>query len=124
MNKFIAKVLLVLLIAISVNTMVGIVRYNYNDPIAFTVRFNKSYITLPQKAGHSNGVLHILPHFDMSRENFPDTIVRKFDRYGFSNPVKCANPKIIFTGDSYLDDPFLNSDSGIQAKTNLIFNYN
>ena len=114
MRKFILKIILVLSPVIIFNILFGILRYNQRDKtIPYLQNFNKQYITLAQIDHNVGFVESDSQQFDMSREFRYSKMMRYRDCFGFQNFNDIKNPKVLFIGDSFLDDPFLSYDKGL-----------
>jgi hypothetical protein len=114
MKKFILKIVIVILPILCMNLILGVIRYkNGDETIPYRQNWYKQYITHEQKYNEIGRVVSDFQTFDMSREVRKCRMVRYKDKWGFQNTDDIKNPKIIFIGDSFFNDPFLSYQQGL-----------
>ena len=109
------------------NIIIGIIRNYFKDPIPYFENYRKYFLTGNAKNSKINMYEKSLGFFcDMSKQmEYPfgnDSILRVYDKFGFSNVYQNKFPDIIFIGDSFLNDPFTSCNNGIQSLTDNMFN--
>jgi hypothetical protein len=120
MKIFISKIITLILILLLLNYILGIIRLKIGDPITYTSNRNSELITLNQQKFLINLQMKILPINEMSNEPAygKDSVKKTFDQFGFSNVIQNRSPYLLYIGDSFFDDPLLNSVDGILSLTN------
>ena len=127
MKKFINKLLLLSFISLLPNLLVGLIRLLMNDDmIPFSLNISKDFELLAKKRESIYTFKKLPPPInDMSnRPVRDDSLIRCIDRYGSSNVQRNPAPIILYIGDSFFEDPRMNTIDGLQSQTNHIFNKN
>jgi hypothetical protein len=98
----------------------GMLRMKVDDEINYKVNKREEYITANHYNGRCDTALFIKTRTDLGHDSLhlPQGILRICDAYGFSNVVSNPNPEVLFIGDSFFDDPHINTTEGIQALFN------
>ncbi len=117
MKKFILKASLFIGIILSINLVMGFVRLQLKDEITYRRNQQAKCVTINQYVGRADTQMYLKTVTDLRLDSIalPLGIHRIYDAYGFSNAFPNKAPKILFIGDSFLDDPHIATDSGIQA---------
>ena len=123
MKKFILKTLLILFVSILPNVIVGFLRLGVNDFIPYTINydlFQARYARyLEDSLINKSETVRVKPVGDLNNLSFAgDPIIRSVDFFGFSNEYDNRRPEVLFIGDSFFNDPHLNSSMGIQSEVN------
>lgn len=116
MKRILLKLSCFLALAISVNASVGYLRYKVEDEIPYKQNRRAAYMTQHQFLGRAGKKMMLKTRTDLGHDslNLPHGIWRVFDAYGFSNVQVNPQPKILFIGDSFLDDPHTPTNQGVQ----------
>ena len=127
MKKFINQLLLLSFISLLPNLLVGLIRLLMNDDmIPFSLNLSKDF-ELHAKKRESIYSFNKLPPPINDMSNRPvsdDSLIRSLDRYGSSNIQRNPAPVILYIGDSFFEDPRMNTIDGLQSQTNHLFNKN
>jgi|GEM_PF-4312797 len=120
MRKFIRKSVLLLFIVVLINLSMGILRIMAEDEITYVTNRKEEFVTANQYYGRADTSVYIKTRTDLGHDsiNLPKGILRICDHYGFSNVAENKTPEMLYIGDSFFDDPHVNSTEGIQALTN------
>lgn len=126
MKQFLSKILLLSLLALSINLLVGFARLKVEDEIPYRVNKRESFVTANQFNGRCDTTVFVKSRTDLGHDslNLPNGVLRICDAYGFSNVVANNSPDILFIGDSFFDDPHINTTEGLQALCNKNMNRN
>ena len=125
MKKFLLTIVLLVVPIIVINTIVGLIRLKITCDDAIPIEINKGaqYFTKNEQLGYKNGIFILNnKHFDLSKEIYKKTLVKKYDAFGFSNLYPNKNPNVLIIGDSFFADPFIDTKNGLQAKINNSYN--
>lgn len=123
MKKFILYTFVVFIVSILPNTFIGLIRLGVNDFIPYTINYK---LFQSRYARYMNDSVHksfesfkIIPVGDLNNEPFVGApINRSLDYFGFSNKSENRQPEILFIGDSFFNDPNMNTSMGIQSMVN------
>lgn len=120
MRKFISKSALLLFIVVLINLLMGFIRLQAEDEITYISNRKEEFVTANQFYGRADTAVYIKSRTDLGHDsiNLPGGILRICDHYGFSNVADNKAPEMLYIGDSFFDDPHLNSIEGIQSLTN------
>lgn len=126
MKQFLGKILVLSLLAISINLVVGFARLKVEDEIPFRVNKKEAFVTANHFNGRCDTTVFAKSRTDLGHDslNLPNGALRICDAYGFSNVVANNAPDILFIGDSFFDDPHINTKEGLQALCNKKLNRN
>ena len=129
MQKFLFKISTIIILSLTPNILIGIIRSSLKDPIPFVLNFNNHFLNRNEQDGRINMAEKSAPgvnDMNKQKEFMPgkEFVIRVYDKFGFSNVHQNRSPEIIFIGDSFLDDKFESSLNGIQSLTNKRFNKN
>lgn len=120
MKQFLKKISVFCLLALSLNLLIGIARLQVEDEIPYRVNKREAFVTANQFNGRCDTAVYVTSRTDLGHDslNLPKGVLRICDAYGFSNAQANSNPDILFIGDSFFDDPHLNTSEGLQAMCN------
>ena len=127
MKKFIQKTIIITFVLLFPNIFIGLIRLKNNDDmIPFVINTSKDFEAQAKKRTAVYSPLKMPPPMnDMSRKLIrSDSLIRYIDRYGSSNRLQNTAPHILFIGDSFFEDPRMDTDKGLQQKTNIIYKQN
>lgn len=125
MKRFLLTGTGLLLLAILPNLLAGILRLNAGDRIPFRVHTDQDLAWKQQHNSKSFQPHRVVPIADMSLQPIRNnSILRIDDPFGFSNQNENRNPVILYTGDSFLNDPHTPTEEGYQNITNTLLGFN
>jgi hypothetical protein len=123
MKTFILKIFFILSPVLLSNLIYGIVRdINGDKTIPFRKNWNKQFMNHGQRLGNFGFSTSYSQPFDLSKERVNLTLTKYVDSFGFQNVNSIKNPKVLFIGDSFFDDPFLSYDHGLSFTFNESLN--
>jgi hypothetical protein len=126
MKIFLINTIIVFVLSVLPNFIIGIIRLKKEEPIPYVLNKMKSVKADSEELSINNKPTYGKPIGDMSRLSLlkGDSVLRYVDNFGFSNIVVNKSPEILFIGDSFLNDPGVSTNEGIQAQTNKLLNKN
>lgn len=126
MKNFLKNIAFIVVLSVLPNFIIGIIRFKRQEPIPYVLNKMKSAYTDSDEISISSKPSYDKAIGDMSRLSLlkGDSVLRYVDNFGFSNIVVNKSPEILFIGDSFLNDPALNTAEGIQSLTNKLLNKN
>lgn len=125
MKRFLLTGTGLLILAILPNFLAGILRFHAGDRIPFRIHTDQD---LAWKLKHNTASFKQYPVRsigDMSLQPVHSSnILRIDDPFGFSNQTENRSPEILYSGDSFMNDPHTATDEGYQARTNRLLGFN
>jgi hypothetical protein len=119
MKRFIFRFFWIACIAILPNTLIGWFRYQRGENITFAVNQFNSKLTYDEPQEPFKW-FYVQTEYDMSKRK-TNFMYRTSDYYGFKNYRPYADDPLIISGDSFFDDPHLDTHHGVQRIADSIF---
>jgi hypothetical protein len=123
MKTFILRIIFFLSPVLLSNLILGVVRdINGDKTIPFRKNWNRQFMNQGQVLGKFGFSKSYSQPFDLSKERINLTLIKYVDSFGFQNITNIKNPKVLFIGDSFFDDPFLSYNHGLSFTFNESLN--